>query len=262
MLQVVYPYLNYQTRACIFLTHLRIDLAIPRALGQNICMQISLIIPALNEAESIPSVLKAIPRDEAVEIIVVDGGSADGTASIASASGARVIHEPRRGYGQACATGVTAATGEILVFMDADGADDPRQLPDLVQPIKSGQAEMVLGSRLAGEVEAGAMPWHQYVGNWLAARLIQLLYRLSLTDLSPFRAVKKSSLLDLDMQEMTYGWPTEMIAKAARQGWRIVEIPVTYHPRLAGKSKISGTLRGSALATYFILSTILRYSRR
>lgn len=225
-------------------------------------MQVSIIIPALNEAESIPSVLSAIPKDNPVDIIVVDGGSTDGTPSIAAACGARVIQELRRGYGQACATGVCAAAGEILVFMDADGADNPRQLPDLVGPVRAGRAEMVLGSRLAGEVEADAMPWHQYAGNWLAARLIRLLYGLSLTDLSPFRAVNKAALLDLEMEEMTYGWPTEMIAKAARRGWRIVEIPVTYRPRLAGKSKISGTLRGSVLATYFILSTILRYSRR
>jgi glycosyltransferase involved in cell wall biosynthesis len=224
-------------------------------------MRTSIIIPALNEAESIAQVLAAIPQDAVAEIILVDGGSKDGTAKIAGAAGARVIYEPRRGYGRACAAGVSAALGEIVVFMDADGADDPQHLPELIQPITEGKADMVLGSRLAGVLEAGAMPWHQYAGNWLAARLIRLLYGLSLTDLCPFRAVSKAALFELDMQEMTYGWPTEMITKAARHGWRIIELPVSYHRRIGGRSKISGTLRGSVLATHFILRTILRHSR-
>jgi len=224
-------------------------------------MTTTLIIPALNEAESIASVLSAVPGGLADEILVVDGGSTDGTPDLARSAGARVIPEARRGYGQACATGLAAAQGQIVVFLDADGADDPRLLPALLAPLQQGQAELVLGSRLAGQMDAGAMPWHQYAGNWLSARLVRLLYRLPLTDLSPFRAVLRSPLLELDMQEMTYGWPTEMIAKAARQGWRIIEIPVPYHRRSGGKSKISGTLRGTALATYFILRTILRYAR-
>ena len=224
-------------------------------------MTTTLIIPALNEAESIASVLSAVPGGLADEILVVDGGSTDGTPDLARSVGARVIPEARHGYGQACATGLAAAQGQIVVFLDADGADDPRLLPALLAPLQQGQAELVLGSRLAGQMDAGAMPWHQYAGNWLSARLVRLLYRLPLTDLSPFRAVLRSPLLELDMQEMTYGWPTEMIAKAARQGWRIIEIPVPYHRRSGGKSKISGTLRGTALATYFILRTILRYAR-
>lgn len=224
-------------------------------------MRTSIIIPALNEAENISQVLIAIPKDEKTEILVVDGGSIDGTPVIAEAAGAVVIHEQRRGYGWACAAGASAALGDVLVFMDADGADDPRHLPDLVYMVEKREADMALGSRLAGEVEAGAMPWHQYAGNWLAAQMIRGFYGLPLTDLSPFRAVDRKALLDLDMQEMTYGWPTEMITKAARRGWKIVEIPVLYHPRMGGKSKISGTVRGSVLATYFILSTIVRYSR-
>jgi hypothetical protein len=144
--------------------------------------------------------------------------------------------------------------------MDADGADDPRQVPDLVAPFAQSGADLVLGSRLADNISPGAMPWHQEFGNRLAAALIRLLYGLPISDLSPFRAVRREKLLALDMQEMTYGWPTEMITRAARQGWRIVEVPVNYRPRLGGKSKISGTLRGSLLATYYILATILRVS--
>lgn len=224
-------------------------------------MQTSVIIPALNEAASISSVLESIPPGIATEILVVDGGSTDLTPELAFQGGARVIHEPRRGYGQACAAGVAAARGEILVFLDADGADDPRHLPELIMPIQQEEADMVLGSRLAGQIQPGAMPWHQTAGNWLAARLIHLIYKLPVTDLSPFRAVRRKMLLELDMEEMSYGWPTEMITKAARRGWRIAEIPVTYHPRLGGQSKISGTLRGTLLATYHIFNTIARYAR-
>lgn len=222
-------------------------------------MLISVIIPALNEAESIGEVLAGIPSDNELEIVVVDGGSNDRTVHIAQAAGARVISELRRGYGRACASGLTAAHGEVVVFMDGDGADNPDHIFDLVAPISDHQLEMVLGSRLGGKLDAGAMPWHQLAGNWLSARLIQALYGLPLTDLSPFRAVLRDKLLALDMQEMTYGWPTEMIVRAARRGWRICEIPVSYGRRLGGKSKISGTLKGSVLATYFILYTIIHY---
>jgi glycosyltransferase involved in cell wall biosynthesis len=138
-------------------------------------MSVSVIIPAWNEAESIAAVLAEIPRDWVAEVLVVDGGSQDGTPEIAAASGARVLVEPRRGYGRACASGAEVACGEILVFLDADGADDPRRLPDLLAPLQSGAADMVLGSRLAGNIQPGAMPWHQRGGNWLSAALINLL---------------------------------------------------------------------------------------
>jgi glycosyltransferase involved in cell wall biosynthesis len=222
-------------------------------------MQISVVIPALNEAESIGEVLAGIPSSSDLEVLAVDGGSSDDTVAIAEAAGARVINEPRRGYGQACASGLAAALGEVIVFMDADGADDPREILKLVAPILDHKMELVLGSRLKGKMEPGAMPCHQHAGNWLSARLIRAFYGLPLTDLSPFRAVLRDKLLELDMQEMTYGWPTEMIARAARGGWRVQEIPVSYRPRLGGESKISGTWKGSALATYYILRTILRY---
>ncbi|MBE0411096.1 MAG: glycosyltransferase family 2 protein [Anaerolineales bacterium] len=222
-------------------------------------MLISVIVPALNEAESIAEVLKAIPAKRDLEILVVDGGSSDVTVEIAAACGARIIHEPRRGYGRACASGLAAAQGTIVVFMDADCADDPRDISKLVAPISEGGYDLVLGSRLAGSIAAGAMPWHQLIGNWLSAHLIGVLYGLPLTDLSPFRAVSREKLLALQMEEMTYGWPTEMIVKAARRGWRIQEVPVNYRCRLGGQSKISGTWRGSLLATYFILRTIICY---
>ena len=223
-------------------------------------MNTTIIIPTLNEAETLGGVLAAIPPSLAAEILVVDGGSTDGTPAIAEAGGARLISEPRRGYGRACAAGVCATKGEIVVFLDADGADDPRQLPELVAPLVSGQAEMALGSRLAGQIEPGAMLWHQKAGNWLSAWLIQNLYGLPITDLSPFRAVLRAELLKLDLQDMTYGWPTEMIVKAARNSWRIRELPVNYHRRQGGQSKISSTWRGSLLATYHILNVILRYA--
>jgi len=224
-------------------------------------MDTSVVIPAINEERSLEQVLAAIPYDVVTEIILVDGGSTDSTVSVAKRAGALVVHEPRRGYGIACATGVEQASGEVVVFMDADGADDPAQIHDIISPLKEGKADMVLGSRLAGHIAPGAMPWHQRFGNWISAALIRGLYGLKITDLSPFRAVRRGKLLELDMQEMTYGWPTEMITKGARRGWRIVEIPVNYHPRLAGESKISGTLHGTLLATYSILWTIFRYVR-
>jgi glycosyltransferase involved in cell wall biosynthesis len=224
-------------------------------------MKVSVIIPAINEERSLEQVLAAIPGDLVNEIILVDGGSTDSTVSVAERAGAMVLHQPRRGYGLACATGVNRASCEVVVFMDADGADDPGQIHDIITPLQDSQVDMVLGSRLAGHIAPGAMPWHQRFGNWLSAALIRALYGLNITDLSPFRAVRRSKLLALNMQEMTYGWPTEMITKGARKGWRIVEVPVIYHPRLAGDSKISGTFQGTLWATYHILRTIFRHAR-
>ena len=223
-------------------------------------MNATLVIPALNEEESLGTVLGAVDTNLLTEIILVDGGSSDRTVEIANANGARVIHEPRRGYGQACAAGAAQARGELIIFMDADGADDPGQIQKLIEPIIQERADMVLGSRLAGNIFPGAMPWHQKFGNWLSAGMIRILYGLPVTDLSPFRAILRSRLFELNMQEMTYGWPTEMITKAARKGWRILEVPVDYHPRIGGQSKISGTVRGTLLATYYILRTIFKYT--
>ena len=222
---------------------------------------VTAVIPALDEERSIGPVLDAIPKDIVQEVIVVDGGSRDGTAAVAAARGARVVWERRRGYGRACALGAAEARGEVIVFMDADGAADPREIAELLAPIAQGGADLVLGSRLAGSVAAGAMPWHQRLGNRLSAFLIRLLYGLALTDLGPFRAVRRVLLAKMPLEDLTYGWPTEMIVKAVRAGWRIAEVPVSCNPRTGGRSKISGTVGGTALATFHILRTIARHAR-
>jgi glycosyltransferase involved in cell wall biosynthesis len=219
------------------------------------------ILPALNEERSIGAVLQAIPRDIVTEVIVVDGGSADGTAAVAEAHGAKVLRESRRGYGRACALGAAAARGEALVFLDADGAADPRDIAGLLAPIARDEADLVLGSRLTGAMAGGAMPWHQRFGNRVSALLLRLLYGLPLTDLAPFRAVRRGLLTGMALDDSTYGWPTEMIVKAARAKWRITEVPVSCHPRTGGRSKISGTVRGSIFATSHILWTIARHAR-
>jgi glycosyltransferase involved in cell wall biosynthesis len=195
-------------------------------------------------------------------VLVVDNGSTDDTAGAARRAGAQVIGEPRRGYGAACATGVAAATGDVLVFMDGDGSFIPSELERLLAPIVQGVADLALGSRLRGGMTPGAMPPHQRFGNWLVARLMYLLYGVRLTDLGPFRAVRRDLLTALDMREHTYGWPVEMIVKAARHRARIVELPVSYRPRMAGRSKVGGTVHGTVLATYRILRTTLRYAGR
>jgi glycosyltransferase involved in cell wall biosynthesis len=223
-------------------------------------MQITLIIPALNEAACIGPLLAELPSGLVHEMLVVDNGSIDDTAGSAQQAGARVIVEPRRGYGYACAAGVAAATGDILVFMDGDGSFVPGEIAGLLGPVLAGSADLVLGTRMRGGMATGAMPPHQYVGNQLVARLMYHLYGLNLTDLGPFRAVRRDLLNSLDMREMTYGWPVEMIVKAAHQHARIVELPISYRPRLAGQSKVGGTLRGTILASYRILTTTFRYA--
>jgi glycosyltransferase involved in cell wall biosynthesis len=222
---------------------------------------VTIVIPALNEAGNIRELVKGIHAVVSAQVVVVDNGSTDGTAEEARAAGAQVVSEPRRGYGYACVAGVAdAGEAEILVFMDGDCSFTPADLPSLLTPILEGRADLVLGSRALGSMEPGAMPPHQLFGNWLVARLMNLLYGLSITDLGPFRAIRSTLLRQLDMQEMTYGWPTEMIVKAARRGTRIVEVPVVYHARRLGHSKVSGTIRGTVLATWFILGVTFRYA--
>ena len=224
--------------------------------------KVAVIIPALNEAGSIRSLVNELRAVGVENVIVVDNGSTDATAAEALSAGARVVAEPRRGYGYACAAGVAAAAAgaDIVAFIDGDYSYLPSELPMLLAPILAGQADLVLGSRPLGQISQGALPAHQRFGNWLASHLMNALYGLHLTDLGPYRAIRRPLLLALEMREMTYGWPTEMMVKAARRGARLVEVPVTSHPRRAGRSKVSGTLRGSVLAAWYILGVTIRYS--
>jgi glycosyltransferase involved in cell wall biosynthesis len=220
---------------------------------------VSVVIPTHNEAQSIGRVLADLSADIVTEVLVVDSNSTDGTPKIAAKMGARVLHEPRRGYGRACLTGLAGASSpDIVVFLDGDYSDRPDELPLLLAPIMDGRADITLGSRLRKRNIPGALPWHQAFGNRLAALLIRLLYGLKISDLGPFRAARADVLRRLALQENTYGWAVEIILKGALGGFRIIEVPVSYYPRI-GKSKISGTLRGSVGAAWFILSLILRY---
>jgi glycosyltransferase involved in cell wall biosynthesis len=222
-------------------------------------VRVSVIIPTHNEAQSIGRVLADLPADIVTEVLVVDSNSTDGTPEIASEMGAHVLREPRRGYGRACLTGLAEASGpDIVVFLDGDYSDRPAELPLLLAPILEGRADITLGSRLGKRSIPGALPWHAAFGNHLAAFLIRLLYGVKISDLGPFRAGRADVLRRLDLRETTYGWAVEMILKGTLAGFRIVEVPVSYHPRI-GKSKISGTLRGTVGAAWFILSLIVRY---
>jgi glycosyltransferase involved in cell wall biosynthesis len=222
-------------------------------------VRVSVIIPTHNEAQAIERVLADLPSDLTTEVIVVDSNSNDGTPEIAARMGARVVQEPRRGYGRACLTGLAAANSpDVVVFLDGDYSDRPSELPILLTPITEGRADITLGSRLQGPRSAGALPGHQAFGNRLAARLIRFLYGLDISDLGPFRAARADVLLALALEETTYGWAVEMILKGALAGFRVVEVPVSYHPRI-GESKISGTLKGTVGAGWFILSLIVRY---
>jgi glycosyltransferase involved in cell wall biosynthesis len=220
---------------------------------------VSVIIPTHNEAQAIERVLADLPADLVTEVLVVDSNSTDGTPEIAARMGARVVYEPRRGYGRACLTGLAIANApDVVVFLDGDYSDRPAELPLLLAPITEGRADITLGSRLGKQRIPRALPWHAVFGNWLAASLIKLLYGLRISDLGPFRAARADVLAKLALEEATYGWAVEMILKGALQGFRIVEVPVSYYPRI-GKSKISGTLKGTVGAAWFILSLIVLY---
>ncbi len=222
-------------------------------------MRVSVIIPTRNEARAIGHVLADLPADLVTEVLVVDNDSSDGTPEIAARLGARVVREPRRGYGQACLTGLAHTSApDVVVFLDGDYSDRPVELPRLLAPISDGRADITLGSRLVGPRMPGALPWHAAFGNRLAAGLISLLFGQRITDLGPFRAARANVLHVLALEETTYGWAVEMILKGALRGFRIVEVPVSYHARI-GKSKISGTLSGTVGAAWFIFTRILRY---
>lgn len=225
---------------------------------------IVVIIPAFNEEKSIGNVLKDIPKDWVREIIVCNNNSTDQTAAVATQFGATVVHQPNKGYGNACLKGIEYISQkprheqpEIVVFMDADYSDHPEELPTLIFPILEQDMDLVIGSRALGNMQSGAMQPQQIFGNWLATNLIKLFYNYSFTDLGPFRAIKYNKLLKLDMQDKNFGWTVEMQVKAAKMKFKTTEVPVTYRRRI-GVSKVSGTVRGSFMAGYKILWTIFK----
>jgi glycosyltransferase involved in cell wall biosynthesis len=224
--------------------------------------RISVVIPALNEEASLPLVLAAIPSGVAAEIVVADNGSTDGTARAAREHGARVVPAAARGYGSACLAGIAALDApDIVVFLDADFSDHPEELPRVLSPILEGRADLVVGSRMLGRREPGAMLPQALLGNRLATFLIRLLWGVRFTDLGPFRAIRADALRDLAMADRDFGWTVEMQVKAARRGLRCVEVPVSYRRRV-GRSKITGTIRGTLRASHKILATIFREALR
>jgi len=231
-----------------------------RSASESTKLEVAVVIAALNEEETIGEVVRAVPRDIADEIIVVDNASADLTAEKARAAGARVVTETKRGYGSAFRAGVNALSSDnrIIVFLDGDGSDVPEQMEMLVRPILDGTHDFVLGSRILGRREPGSMIFHQVLAGYLVGFLVRLLYGVHYTDMGPFRAIRRDALESLGMREETYGWPLEMQMKAACSGLRILEVPVDYRRRSGGSSKISGTLKGSFLAASRILITLAR----
>jgi glycosyltransferase involved in cell wall biosynthesis len=214
----------------------------------------------LNEAENIGAVVREMPWNLIRECIVVDNGSTDATAAEATAAGARVVAAPQRGYGRACASGAAAADqgSDILVFMDGDGSDVPAEIGQLLQPIINGDCDFVIGSRVRGKREPGSMQVSQIFAGWLAGLLLKLLYRVSYTDMGPFRAIRRKALTRLQMREQTYGWNLEMQMRAAQCGLRIREIPVSCRKRAGGVSKVAGSLSGSFRAAIRITQTLFR----
>lgn len=224
---------------------------------------ITVIIPALNEQNAIGLVLDEIPMNHIDEVIVVDNGSVDETASVAEAKGATVLSEPQKGYGSACLKaikyiGQKKNKPKIIVFLDADHSDYPEELPKVIQPILDDHAELVIGSRALGSREKGSMTFPQVFGNWLSTTLIDMFYGMNFTDLGPFRAIRYDALVKLEMKDKNYGWTVEMQLKAAKSGLRCVDVPVNYRRRI-GVSKVSGTIKGTVSAGYKILFTIFRY---
>lgn len=224
---------------------------------------IKVIIPAYNEEASIPLVIQDIPKEWVDEVIVVNNASTDKTAEEAKKAGATVLTEKQPGYGRACLKGMAYLESlpeppEIVVFLDGDYSDYPQQLPEVVAPILEQGYDMVIGSRAKGQKEKGSMTFPQVFGNKLATRLMRLFYGVRYSDLGPFRAIRYEALMQLGMQDKTYGWTVEMQLKAAKKKLKVTEVPVNYKKRI-GVSKVSGTVKGTVLAGYKIIWTIFKY---
>lgn len=226
-------------------------------------MPVAVIIPARNEAGCIGAVLQRIPQGFAQQVVVVDNGSTDGTAAVANHAGAEVFSEPRRGYGQACLTGLAHLRDDIdtVGFLDADGSDDPQNLLKLIEPIMTGDADFVVSARTLGLAKENLSPQQKF-GNRLACFLIRLIWRHRYTDLGPLRVIRRDALEKLQMRDTTWGWTVEMQIKAVQHRLRIRQFDVAYGHRIAGKSKISGTVTGSIKAGWKILGTIARLKLR
>jgi glycosyltransferase involved in cell wall biosynthesis len=225
---------------------------------------ISVIIAALNEEAAIAHVIQSVPRNVADEILVVDNGSKDRTAEVASTAGARVVKEVVPGYGRAFRAGLRSISPqcEIVVFLDGDGSDCPEQMDRLVKPIIEGTADFVIGSRTRGHREPGSMNFHQVIAGYMVGFILRVLYGIRSTDMGPFRAICRDTLDQLDLREETYGWPLEMQMRAAQARVPAMEVPVDYRRRAGGQSKIAGTVRGSVLAATRILITLARLAIR
>jgi len=220
-------------------------------------VKISVIIPALNEAESIGAVVRSVPWSEIAECIVVDNGSTDATAEMACEAGARVIAAPR-GYGAAMNAGVQAAVGEVLVFVDGDGADPVEEMARIAGPVERGEADLVLASRIMGRREKGSMNGAQVFAAHLIGWMVRVLYGFRYTDMCAFRAIKRETVERMQMREMTFGWNLEMQIKAVKMGLRIREVPVDYRRRIGGESKVSGNFVASVKAAWRILGVFIR----
>lgn len=222
-------------------------------------MRISVVIPAYNEEKAIGEVVRGVPDGTVHEIIVVDNASTDDTAGQAELAGARVVRETRRGYGAACLAGARAAgKPDVIVFLDGDRSDNPDQIEVIAGPVVNDQADLVIGSRIKGVLDKGAMPLHGRVGNRIIVWLLRMLYGIKISDIGSFRAIKAHMLFDLNMEQTTYGWPVEMVVKSARRGFRIESVPIHYRKRI-GESKVTGTLKGTVLATYYMFFVPLKY---
>ncbi|MFN0213612.1 MAG: glycosyltransferase family 2 protein [Saprospiraceae bacterium] len=228
--------------------------------------RIDVLIPAWNEEKSLPLVLKDLPKDWVRQVIVCDNGSTDNTSEVAKKSGAIIVNQPERGYGNACLAGMRyleslepSEQPDIVVFLDGDYSDYPEELPKVVEPILNKGKDMVIGSRRLGGMEPGAMTLPQQFGNWLAPALIRLFFGYRFSDLGPFRAIRWDKLKALGMQDKNYGWTVEMQVRAAKMKLNCSEVPVRYRKRAAGQSKVSGTIRGAVLAGWKIILTIIRH---